>query len=55
LFTAAVADPMFELMSAKNTSTQPLCQKCLARETQSFPPVAVWYFTMFKSAPMFQA
>ena len=42
LFTAAVAEPMFELISARKTSTQPLCQEFLASDTQSFPPVFVW-------------
>src|SRR2546421_13118256 len=38
LFTAAVADPMFELIRARKTSTQPLCQELLASCTQSLPP-----------------
>ena len=55
LFTAAVADPTFELISAKKTSTQPLCHEFLASCTQSLPPVFVWKATMFMSAPTFHA
>ena len=55
LFTAAVADPTFELISAKKTRTQPLCHEFLASCTQSFPPVFVWKVTMFMSEPTFHA
>ena len=55
LLVAAVADAVFELMSAKKIRTQPFDQYCLASSTQSFPPVFAWKAAMFISAPTFHA